>query len=139
MYFSNRASACFPTAVNFDFKKFRGLSISAYGKSWHYNFSCYDENSQYANVILTDENFDPLSTNPTYYDYVVKNGTYEEFDNNISFTGNLIIESSATLTIKESAYFSKNKRLIIQPGGKLIVTFCFLTKYSMNATEIVKK
>ncbi|MBU0765499.1 MAG: cellulase family glycosylhydrolase, partial [Bacteroidetes bacterium] len=121
LYFDSLPSSCSRQSWPDIDSNFIGLSISAYGKTWHHPYTCHPNNSNYGTIDLQYLNFDPTTTDPDYYNYVVAAGAAQTFTGPVSFTGDVVVEQGATLTIKSDAFFTENAKLIVKPGGKLIV------------------
>lgn len=74
------------------------------------------------NLEIEPLNQSLLPTIPNYNNWIISEGDDITWENpKVPGKNNIEVESGATLTIKSLVYFNEESRLIVKPGGKLIV------------------
>jgi hypothetical protein len=90
------------------------FAVKAYNAQGESAYSSEEE------IVILEPNNPGQNISYYLYDYVVQYNM--DWTNDKYFKGNLVIQSGMTLTISDAViYFEENSKIIIEPGGKLIL------------------
>ncbi|TNE56295.1 MAG: T9SS type A sorting domain-containing protein [Bacteroidetes bacterium] len=104
--FSNNLPKVRITGMKFDYCQ-KQLYVSTYGRG----------------VWKTPVNLDLTNS------FAIEVASNETWDQSQRITDNVIVKSGSTLTIKTELHFDADKKIVVEPGAKLVLDYAHLTAY----------
>ena len=116
--------------------------LGSLGDGWHHQQVAFPSNVNKIRIIGYSERnsmwvlaLDNINISTWYHDSIPMIITNNElWEENLYINRDVIIENNAVLTIKNKEYFDPESKIIIKPGGHLILDGCKLTNACSDET-----